>query len=47
MLRYENHERIEVFLDEQSKGFLTPLHKQGNSRISRESNRIYPEGNAL
>ena len=44
MLRYENHERIEVFLDEQSKGFLTPLHKQGNSRISRESNQIYQKG---
>jgi len=36
-LRYENYDRIEVFLDEESKGFLTQVHQHSNSRIFRES----------
>lgn len=36
-LRYENYDRIEVFLDEVSRGFLSPLDPHSNSRIYRES----------
>lgn len=34
-LRFENYERIEVFLDEKSKGFLTRLNPAINSRVKR------------
>ena len=36
-LRYENYDRIEVYLDNESKGVLTPLIAHSNSRILRES----------
>ena len=36
-LRYESHDRIEVFVDEQSKGFLKPLNQEVNSRVKREN----------
>jgi len=36
-LRYENYDRIEVFVDEQSKGFLKPLNQEINSRVKREN----------
>ena len=35
-LRYENHYRIEVFVDEISKGFLSPLDPHINSRMRRD-----------
>lgn len=35
-LRYENHHRIEVFVDEVSKGFLSPLDPHINSRMRRD-----------
>ena len=35
-LRYENHYRIEVFVDEVSKGFLSPLDSHINSRMRRD-----------
>lgn len=40
-LRYENHYRIEVFVDEVSKGFLSPLDPHINSRMKRD--KIEPD----
>jgi transposase InsO family protein len=40
-LRYENHYRIEVFVDEISKGFLSPLDPHINSRMKRD--KIEPD----
>ncbi|MCK5681045.1 DDE-type integrase/transposase/recombinase [bacterium] len=40
-LRYENHYRIEVFVDDISKGFLSPLDPHINSRMRRD--RIEPD----
>jgi hypothetical protein len=37
ILRFENYDRIEVFLDDQSKGFLRDLDQGVNSRIKRDS----------
>ena len=34
-LRFETYDRIEVFVDEQSKGFLTILNQEINSRVKR------------
>jgi hypothetical protein len=36
VLRFENYDRIEVFLDDQSKGFLRDLDQGVNSRIKRD-----------
>lgn len=36
VLRYEETDRIEVFLDDCSKGFLRDLNQEANSRIKRE-----------
>jgi putative transposase len=36
ILRFENYDRIEVFLDDQSKGFLRDLDQGVNSRIKRD-----------
>jgi len=43
-LRFENYDRIEVFVDDQSKGFLTILNQEINSRVKRDpaSNPITP-----
>ena len=40
-LLYHDHdpERVEVFIDEESRGFLTPLHQGINSRVRRSPNR--------
>ena len=35
VLRYETYDRIEVFLDGESRGFLTALNTEVNSRIGR------------
>lgn len=43
-LRYENYDRIEVFIDGESKGFLSQLHLQGNSRIHREASENNQRG---
>jgi hypothetical protein len=37
-LRFENYQRIEVFSDGNSVGFLTPLNQEINSRVRREKN---------
>ena len=37
VLRFENYESIEVFLDDQSRGFLVPLNQEINSRVKREN----------
>jgi len=37
VLRFEDYDNIEVFLDEQSRGFLTPLNQEINSRVKREN----------
>jgi len=37
VLRFENYDRIEVFLDDTSKGFLRDLNQEVNSRIKREN----------
>lgn len=37
-LRYESPQRIEVFLDESSRGFLRPLDQEVNSRVGRKDN---------
>jgi len=34
-LRYENYDRVEVFLDEKPMGFLTELDRNINSRVGR------------
>jgi putative transposase len=36
-LRFETYDRVEVFLEEQSRGFLTSLNAEANSRTKRES----------
>lgn len=41
-LRFENYERIEVFSDGNSVGFLTPLNQEINSRVRREKNPSPP-----
>lgn len=53
-LRYENADRIEVFLDDESKGFLTPLNTDVNSRVKRNIddtrtniNKPYKKGKGL
>jgi transposase InsO family protein len=38
ILRFENYQRIEVFSDGNSVGFLTPLNQEINSRVRREKN---------
>jgi putative transposase len=43
ILRFENYERIEVFSDGLSVGFLTTLNEQGNSRVRREENPSAPK----
>ncbi len=40
ILRFENYDRIEVYLEEQSRGFLKKLDIHGNSRVKRESTTI-------
>ncbi len=37
ILRFENYDRIEVFIKEDSRGFLKELDVHGNSRVKRES----------
>lgn len=37
ILRFENLDRVEVFLEDQSMGFLTLLNQEINSRIKREN----------
>jgi len=37
ILRFENPDRIEVFLDGSSRGFLSPVNQEVNSRIKRDS----------
>jgi transposase InsO family protein len=48
-LRFENYERIEVFLDEVPKGFLKPLDVHVNSRVGREMSTAtsFPSGGQL
>jgi len=51
-LRYENPDRIEVFQDEESKGFLTLLNIGVNSRVKRNiedtgTNKPYKKGKGL
>lgn len=46
-LRYENYDRIEVFLDDESKGFLSPLTQHSNSRIYREALPSTTKGGSL
>ena len=36
VLRYEDTDRIEVFVDDMSRGFLKDLNQEVNSRIKRE-----------
>ena len=42
-LRFENYQRIEVFSDGLSVGFLTPLNQEINSRVRREKNPSPPK----
>jgi len=44
-LRFENYDRIEVFLDEVSKGFLTSADVKINSRVKRVINESVKTGN--
>ena len=37
VLRFEDYDNIEVYLDDQSKGFLRPLNQVVNSRVKRET----------
>ena len=37
VLRFEDYDNIEVYLDDQSKGFLKPLNQVINSRVKREA----------
>ena len=48
-LRFENYDRIEVFLDEVSRGFLKPLDVHVNSRVGREKSEATstPSGGQL
>ena len=43
ILRFENYQRIEVFSDGNSVGFLTPLNQEVNSRVRREENPRPPK----
>jgi len=43
ILRFENYERIEVFSDGNSVGFLTALNQEVNSRVRREENASPPK----
>jgi transposase InsO family protein len=42
-LRFENYDRVEVFLDEQSMGFLTEVDPQINSRVGRIDRTVPPK----
>ncbi len=46
-LRYENYNRIEVFLDNESRGFLSTLTQQSNSRVHREQTSVSPKSGSL
>ena len=48
-LRFENYDRIEVFVDEVSRGFLKPLDVHVNSRVGRERSDVIstPSGGQL
>ena len=37
VLRFENYDRIEVFVGDESKGFLKDLNQEVNSRVKRKS----------
>lgn len=37
VLRFEDYDSVEVFLDEHSRGFLVPLNQEINSRVKREN----------
>lgn len=47
ILRFENYDRVEVFIEEISKGFLKELDIHGNSRVKRESASIPGSGGEL
>jgi putative transposase len=50
VLRFENYDRIEVFLDDESKGFLKILNQEVNSRVKRvaeNTDRKAPGGGTL
>ena len=36
VLRYEESDRIEVFIDDKSRGFLKDLNQEVNSRVNRD-----------
>lgn len=42
-LRYENYDRVEVFLDEKPMGFLTELDRHINSRVGRVDENPRPQ----
>lgn len=42
-LRYENYDRVEVFLDEKPMGFLTELDRHINSRVGRVGENPRPQ----
>lgn len=42
-LRYENYDRVEVFLDEKPIGFLTELDRNINSRVARANENPRPQ----
>ena len=42
-LRYENYDRVEVFLDEKPMGFLTELDRNINSRVGRDGEKPRPQ----
>jgi transposase InsO family protein len=46
-LRFESYERIEVFIDESSKGFLKALDVHVNARVKREAAGHRPSGGSL
>jgi transposase InsO family protein len=46
-LRFENYDRIEVFIEEDSRGFLKELDIHGNSRVKRESSDPRSAGGEL
>ncbi|RKZ84238.1 MAG: IS481 family transposase [Gammaproteobacteria bacterium] len=46
-LRFENYDRIEVFVDETSKGFLNELDVHVNSRVGREKPETETTGGEL
>jgi hypothetical protein len=45
VLRFEETDRIEVFVDDKSRGFLKDLNQEVNSRIKRES--VPPAGSTV